>query len=279
MHQLSSPTVGSRIRVLVTGAGGFIGRFLVPELQRNLGNCVEVFTWQDRRQGDMRIRGVLEKALRDVEPDIVVHLAWSPTSSRDYASDPENAEWAQVGAHLANLARRQGMWVLFAGSAADELSEDSFDTPYGRAKCELRVEVSRSIDEGLSTWFRPQYVYSIPHGRPALLRQLYEVEDPGAFAPERPEDLRDWIDVRDVASGVAAILANGILGVVDVGSGKAHTVKQFLDAVRRGEVKTPSPADLQCWETAPQGADIRPLEDLGWTPSYTQALFARLGRS
>lgn len=267
------------MRVLVTGAGGFIGGFLVPELQRALGSGVEVVTWPSRRQGDMRISGVLEKVLRDEGPNIVVHLAWSPTSPRDYVNDPGNIEWAQVGAHLANLSRQQGIWVLFAGSAADELSEDSFDTPYGRAKFELRAAVSECINEGLSTWFRPQYVYSIPHRRPALLRKMYETENPEAFTPERPEDLRDWIDVRDVASGIAAILANGMLGVVDVGSGKAHTVKQFLDVVRLGEVKTLSLDDLQHWDAAPKGADIRRLEDLGWGPTYTQKLFATLGRS
>ena len=267
------------MRILVTGSNGFIGRHLMTQFARGSWSSVDIVTWSRREHGDLLSVGALEHLAHKIQPSVIVHLAWSSTWESNYALDPRNELWVEVGTRLLHLSQTLGMWVLYSGSAADELSEKSFDTPYGRAKCELRTAVNTCPNADLWTWFRPQYVYSLPHRRPALLRQLHESANPEAFTPERPDDLRDWIDVRDVASGIAAILAKRVLGVVDVGSGKAHTVQQFLKAARLGETEERAAIDLQLWEEAPRGADIQPLENLGWSPSYTQALFASLGRS
>ena len=266
------------MRILVTGSGGFIGMHLLGEITHHFGSAVEVLTWSGRRQGDLRVPGVLESKVRAIKPDAVVQLAWSPTSVPDYAMKPENALWLDVGLRLAKLSQELGFWVLFAGSAADELSEDTFKTPYGNAKRNLRTVVLNQGRNGLCTWFRPQYVYSVEYRRPALLRQTFAEEGKDAFTPDRPDDLRDWIDVRDVATGITAILANRILGVVDLGSGKAHTVQQFLTAVRLNEIRDASKTDLSLWQSSPRGADMRTLEAVGWQPRFTQALFTRFGR-
>lgn len=268
---------GSQIvRVLITGSQGFIGRHLIDELKLNFKDRIEIFAWQRIQQGDLRVKGVLEDAVRRLQPNVIVHLAWSRASLSDYALDPLNACWVDVGARLAKLAHRTGLWVMFAGSAADELSEDIYNTPYGRAKRDLREIVRDQLHEELYTWFRPQYVYSIQDRRPALLRQFFDSACSNDFHPERPNDLRDWVDVRDVASGLNAILQNRITGVVDLGSGKAHTVQEFLDAIRLGEVPTGPDLNFRHWDMAPSGCNTAALRQFGWSPTHTQLLFAGL---
>lgn len=269
----TSPT-----RILVTGAGGFIGRHLVEQFHQSLGGRTEVLTWEGRHQGDMRVKGVLEHALLDLKPSIVVHLAWAPVSSPEYTRNPENALWVKVGTHLAQLSESLGFWILLTGSAADEVSEESFDTPYGQAKRNLRETASRLITHGLATWLRPQHVYSLDHRRPLLLQQLFSNPASHEFFPKRPRDLRDWVDVRDVVSAITTVVHDRIRGKVNLGSGKAHTVQQFVDAALLGEVKQVLESDSESWREAPNGADMRILEDLGWYPKHTQTLFASLGR-
>ncbi len=58
------------MKILVTGASGFIGKNLVTELSKH-----HVVVGIDRPEGDLREPGVFSSHLDRVGPDVVVHLA------------------------------------------------------------------------------------------------------------------------------------------------------------------------------------------------------------
>ncbi len=64
--------MGVAIKILVTGAGGMLGRSLVKELELN--GAYEVIPWT-RKVGDLRDAAVVNAGFKNYSPDIVVHCA------------------------------------------------------------------------------------------------------------------------------------------------------------------------------------------------------------
>ena len=74
------------MRILVTGAKGFIGSYLVPELRAAGFDVIGI----DRENGDITIDGIFMRWLDVEKPDMVVHLA-AKTSRLLCEEDPAKA--------------------------------------------------------------------------------------------------------------------------------------------------------------------------------------------
>ncbi|MBO0654228.1 NAD-dependent epimerase/dehydratase family protein [Streptomyces triculaminicus] len=120
------------MRVLVTGAAGFIGRHLAGHLQ-HLGHTVR---WIDKRNGlptsDLQR---LTIAVHDAAPDVIVHLGAScstAVSLRDPVADfTDNV----VGTfNVCEAARRKRTPVLFVSSVKVQPGADGLIAPLGQSK-------------------------------------------------------------------------------------------------------------------------------------------------
>jgi len=127
------------VRILITGAGGQVGRELVHEFRAH--DVVAL----DHSQLDVSDRDQVLGAVTTVAPDVVVNgAAWTAVDANE--GDPDRA-WA-VNAlavrHLADGARRVGAWVchistdyVFDGTKPDPYVEWDQPNPvsmYGRSK-------------------------------------------------------------------------------------------------------------------------------------------------
>jgi dTDP-4-dehydrorhamnose reductase len=134
------------VRVLITGAGGGLGRELVAAFE---GHDVAAF---DHRQLDVADRDAVLGAVTTLAPDVVVNsAAWTAVDANE--ADPDRA-WA-VNAlavrHLADGARRVGAWVchistdyVFDGTKAGAYVEWDRPNPlstYGRSKLGGELEL------------------------------------------------------------------------------------------------------------------------------------------
>jgi nucleoside-diphosphate-sugar epimerase len=211
------------MRVLVTGASGFIGGVLCEEL---LGRGHEVIALV-RRPGseppgtravvaDLGDRARLEQALEDERPGWVMHLAAEIASQRSEQKLREVNVRGTEGLLAACLAvagpdPAAGPRVIFCstvvtgdarGALLTEEEPLPVQTPYGRSKQEGERLL---LQTGLpSVVIRPSHVYG-PGGWYAneLVAQLRK---PGRFAViGRGENLWDVVHVSDVAE--ALILA------------------------------------------------------------------------
>lgn len=136
------------MRVLVTGAGGFVGRELVRQAAER-GDEVIGTSFSTRPQGDqaayrrvdVRDRAAVVALLEDVRPELVVHTAyrhedWSTTA--DGAAHVAVAA-AAVGARLVHISSDS----VFSGSAA-AYTESAVPDPinaYGAAKAAAETAV------------------------------------------------------------------------------------------------------------------------------------------
>jgi nucleoside-diphosphate-sugar epimerase len=183
--------------VLVTGATGFIGRHLLPHLQRNGYNACAAVRANVSVQLDREIALVpigeitpetdWQLALANV--DVVIHLAARAHLIHDTAVDPEAAFNRVNTKSTENLVSqaiqaqvKQFVFISSIGAMAT-LAEQSLteqtschpDTPYGRSKLKAEEVLISLASPSAMTWtiLRPTLVYG--PGNPGNMERLLKL--------------------------------------------------------------------------------------------------------
>lgn len=272
------------MRVLVTGAEGFIGRAVVARL-RSAG--AEVLA-PGRQTLDLLQPGAAAGWMVAQRPSHLVHLAWTTTPGR-YWNDPANHDWVEASlALLRAFATHGGRHAFLAGSCAEydwQAGEiDEARTPlrpatrYGRCKAALGV-LAPDLGAALGVtvaWGRIHFPYG-PGERPErLVPQLLQRLQAGQPAPTGPGAVeRDYIHVVDIAEAVAQLLAVAHHGALDVCTGQGTQVGEI--AAQLGRLTGRSDL-LRIGALPPRaGEPLRlvgaphTLRQLGWQPRRTLA--------
>lgn len=282
------------MRVLVTGGRGFVGRQVLPLLaarghevhalsSRDVGDGEDGARWH---RADLLAPGQAERAVRDVAPDALLHLAWYTEHGRFWTS-LENYRW--VGASLdlfRAFAEGGGARVVATGtcaeydwSAAGTLHETETPlepaTPYGACKLATgRLLASLAERTGMrAAWARLFFLYG-PHEHPdrlvpSVARSLLAGE------PARcthGAQRRDFLHVRDVAGALVALLESGVTGPVNVASGHDVALRAVVEGVARHAGRPelvrlgalPAP-DNDPPRLAASAARLR--DEVGWAPA------------
>jgi len=242
------------VKVLVTGAGGFVGRWLVPALLREghevLGTMLpgerpmEGLSEEERRRTRWRpleLRdGTSVLAAVAEAPDAVIHLA-ALASGAEARRDPGLA-WEINAAGTARLAEglgalrqeRRGDPLLLLISTAEVYGaapeprarmEDDVPhplSPYAASKLGAEVAVAEVARRtGLRTIIARAFPHTGPgqtdrYVVPGFARRLQAARRIGAPVVKTGslEPVRDFLDVRDVCAAYCALLARGRTGAV-----------------------------------------------------------------
>ena len=300
--------------VLITGASGFAGGHLVEHLT----GSHEIIGWArtaprpelarlaDWHAIDLLDRDVVRKAIANLRPSAVFHLAGAPQvaeSWRDGAKPLEDNVLATE--HLLDAIRRAGLKsrVLVTGSAAvyapsdSPISEDDAiapGNPYAVSKlAQEQLAIRAFRDDGLDVIVVRPFNHTGPRQPPAFVapsmaRQVALIER-GRLEPViRVGNLdarRDVTDVRDVVRAYAALMRHGATGVVyTVASAVARPIRSILEAlVARSRV--PVRIEVDQARLRPNdvpvvvGSYSRLHEATGWRPaiSFDQMLDDLLG--
>ncbi|HWC39456.1 MAG TPA: dTDP-4-dehydrorhamnose reductase [Acidimicrobiales bacterium] len=137
--------MGAVTRVLVTGAGGQLGRDLVEDFAANGGGKAHEVVAADRARLDVTDRDAVLQAMGAFRPDVVVHAAaWTAVDACEADPDRAMAVNALGTRHVAEGARLVGAHVcylstdyVFDGRASRPYTEWDEPNPlsvYGRTK-------------------------------------------------------------------------------------------------------------------------------------------------
>lgn len=241
------------MKVLVTGATGFVGRHVVERLVER-GHTVTTVARDARKADSMPWR----KHVRFIETDlhrgwdavlaapgeveVLVHLAWPGLPNyRDAFHLDQNlpADLRFLGAAVnAGIPR-----LVVAGTCLEyglqngPLREDAATlpiTPYGLAKDTLRksLEMLRTPAPFKLQWMRLFYMYGEGQNPNSLLAQLDRAIAEGRteFDMSPGDQLRDYLSVEDVATNFARIVEHpGVIGVVNCSSGRPISVRELVE--------------------------------------------------
>jgi nucleoside-diphosphate-sugar epimerase len=247
------------MRVVVTGAGGFIGAHVaqalaargheVTALVRPGGDPWRLEAVRDAVtvvEVDLRASEAAERVLGNATPEVVCDAAWHGVSNRFY-DDPSqlsanlqpHLEWLAAGARVG--VRR---WIGLGSQAEygpqsariDERCVPEPTTLYGAVKlCTGLLSRAIARDAGIElTWLRLFGAYG-PMDQPGWLIPSVILT---LLRGERPDltlgtQKWDYLYVQDVAAAIAdAVVATSLDGVFNLGSGDAVPVRTIVETVR-----------------------------------------------
>ncbi|MHA6963340.1 NAD-dependent epimerase/dehydratase family protein [Zobellella denitrificans] len=283
------------MRVLLTGATGFIGRHLLEALQQRGIDTLTLGRHRPSGTGDFiqadLLRDNLSLLLKGCEASHLLHLAWY-TEPGQFWHSPLNNDWQRASQRLAQAFIAQGgQHLVAAGSCAEydwsqgHCQED--ETPlhpaslYGHAKNTTRQtyeELCRRYQVRFA-WGRVFFPYG--PGEPAgkLLPSVHHAllgRQP-AFAINT-QACRDYIHVSDVAGAFLTLLTSQAQGAYNIASGQPVRLAELIERMAAALNRDPGPL-LSLSVSRPGEAPllsgaINKLTRLGWHchTSLTQGL-------
>lgn len=256
-------------KILITGAGGFVGTYLIKELATNSKNEIygsvfsatsDISTLLDSShiiEGDLSDFAFTKNLLETVKPDIVYHLAALSVvgSSVDKAVSVMNTN-TTISYNVLEAVRLvvpQARVVAIAsanayGAVLDTSKPINEDFPIRPLN---PYAVSKVTQEMLALMYHLAYGMDIVILRPfnhtgigqttefvipKLAEQFAKIEKSLAspvIEVGNLDTVRDFTDVRDMVHAYALAGEHGVSGeVYNLGSGVGHTIKEILDILQ-----------------------------------------------
>ena len=291
-------------RVLVTGAGGFIGRSSIAPLKRMGFEVHAVFSGAApgpvptplsgafTHVADLLSERDVDALLKRVAPTHLLHFAWIATPGV-YWHSADNFRWLAASQSLLRGFRALGgIRAVMAGSSAEydwsqasvcsETSSPMADesmalTPYASCKIALQKALAQfSREEHLSSaWGRIFFQFG-PHEHPdrlvpSVIRHLLMNQE---ALCTHGRQIRSFLHVADVGAAFAQLLESDVQGPVNIGSDERIALADLIDRIAL-EIGRPDLVRLGA-RSAPADEppllvpDLRRLrEEVHWRPEFS----------
>lgn len=249
-------------RVLVTGAGGFIGRQSIAPLLAANYEVHAVLSMRGAQNGedalldraevhraDLTDERAIDALIGEVRPTHLLHFAWIATPG-SYWESADNYRWLSASEHLLHAFKANGgVRAVMAGTCAEydwsrggicdeRTSPLASGEPTAYAKTKMAMQ--RALDEfgrqhDLSTaWGRIFFQYG-PREHPDRLVAsviIHLLLGRNALCTHGRQ-IRSFLHVEDVGAAFAALLDSTVEGAVNIGSAERVSIAQVLSMIAR----------------------------------------------
>jgi nucleoside-diphosphate-sugar epimerase len=266
--------------ILVTGAGGFIGRRVVHFANANGLNVLS----PSRLEIDWTDRLAVASYFAHYRPTAVVHLA----SPGVFASDQHDPALIAIECSMMeNIldAAPDGCRIIGGGSMAeygqsgrlDERMACSPRNAYARGKFEAGLRLLKRLDRGVISGCHARIFGAFGKGEasgrlfPSLITALSESK---LVALSDGQQRRDFVHVNDVARALLGLVTSSHLEqpIINIGTGESVTVRSAVERVVEELGAPRALARFGATNRSPHDQDIleaetfRLFDAIGWVP-------------
>jgi nucleoside-diphosphate-sugar epimerase len=291
------------VKVLLTGANGFLGRHVLGVLRQQGIQTVMLGrtrppdgAFAEFIQADLLARPHLPSLVKAAGASHLLHLAWYVEHGKYWAS-PLNSRWVDASTRLVEaFCQSGGQQVVVAGSCAEYdwasawCREDHTPlvpaTLYGTAKdATRRLVMAVCAQHGVAcAWGRVFLPFGSGESAQRLIPSLINV-----FQGLRPpfgvngSAFRDFLHASDVAHGLVTLLLKGADGAYNVSSGEPVQLAEVVRELARQLQVDPEPvlamSEKRLGEPTLLVGENLKIQSLGWQPalSLVQGLTQTVG--
>jgi nucleoside-diphosphate-sugar epimerase len=286
------------MRVLVTGAAGFIGSHVVRSLLRRGDDVIALVRPRSSTTrladvehririlpSDLEAQDSVRRLLNETRPEACVHLAWYAVPGKYLHAAAENLASLRMTLALVQELLATGCRRFVGAGTCIELDTDAgyltaATTPRPRTIYAAAKHAAHLLAEQLSrpsdltvAWLRVFYLFGPGEDQRRLVPHVIRSLRGGERVALTPgEQVRDYLHVADVAEAFACVLHSTAPGGINLGGGRPVTVRQLVQTLGallgRPELldfgARPMPPD----EAPFVCADPGPLRANGWTPRF-----------
>ncbi len=279
------------MRVLITGASGFVGRRLASLLGSRdhllagtfIGEAPELEL--ELFEADLADREALANVCSSFGPDRVIHLAGLSHVGASFSDGDRYHEVNAIGTrNVVEAAKRAPVLLASSSEVYGTVPEDELPIREGRAPApqspyaESKVAAEAAVLEGGGIVVRCFNVIgpgqATHFALPTFSRQLAEIAAGGHEPVLKVGNLdvwRDFVHLDDAVEGYATVLERGVAGkIYNLATGRARRVGQLLERLielsgQKVDVQV-DPTRVRLGEAVKVLGDASRLRALGWEP-------------
>ena len=245
------------MRILITGANGFIGRHLANSFVEDGWNdvyCTER-TWSSNINNkrpnlphyfvDLTDLQELEMIMRQIQPDVIYHCAAHANVVDSFAKPSVDATTNILGTiNLLEIAISTGVnKIIYSSSGGASYGEQQTKTPMTE-----KHPIDPLSPYGFSKWAAEQYFkmldfpnfcvlrYSNVYGKNCrgvvkYFKDCYDKHESPVIYGTGDDTTRDYVHVSDVVSANRYVLKNDLQGTYNVSTGIPTTLNQLWETL------------------------------------------------
>ena len=279
------------MKILLTGATGFIGQYVTKSLiSKNIDFVTvgrnTINNNNEHISADLLLISDFHSLVEKAQATHLIHLAWFAEHGK-YWTSPLNDKWREASINLIEaFCNSGGQGVVAAGTCAEYDWSDGYcaegSTPtrpktiYGQAKDKTRKLVLSICDQNNvpCIWGRIFFPYGRRENPNRLIPSIISVFR-GERAPfgVNSNQYRDLLYAYDVAEAFIFLLLSEQTGIFNISSGKPLQIAEVVYKI--ASLLNVSPNIILDLTTERPGepnllvGENLKLESLGWKPKYT----------